>query len=146
MNKKLIIFVTIILLFNIGLSGCFDDEPNNGPSENNNDTKANLIMTDWRYETGWDTIRGDFVEVFMVIINNGSEDSLGGTVHIYSTNQNDLLEANKTRFLPVLSPNGTRNVSFLFDYEPETSSLNNKITVKWDSKSREYFKVIKIKN
>jgi hypothetical protein len=146
MNKKLIIFVTIILLVNIGLSGCFDNEPNNGPSENNNDTKANLIMTSWRYETGWDTIRGDFVKVFMVIINNGSEDALGGIVQIYSTNQNDLLEANKTRFLPVLSPNGTRNVSFLFDYEPETTSLNNKITVKWDSKSREYFKVIKLKN
>lgn len=144
MNKKLIIAVIIILLINIGLSGCFKNS-NNGSSENNG-SKANLIMTDWHFEKGNNNVRGDYVDVFMVIINNGTDDAVGGTVQIISTNQNDLLEANKTRYLSVLSPNGTCNVSFQFDYETESDSLNNKITIRWDDVSREYFEVIYLKD
>ena len=143
MNKNLIIFGITAVLVCVGLSGCFKNNSNNDSSGNDNGSNANSIITEWQHETDWDSIKGDYITITLTLKNNGTDNATYISVSLYSTNQYNLLEANKTAIVPVnLAPNETRDVYFIFDYEPETFSLNNKITIRWKGGSNKYSKVI----
>jgi len=148
MNKNLKIFGIIAVLVCIGLSGCFKNNTNNNSSENGNGyvSNANLIMTDWQYEAEWDSVKGDYINITLFIMNNGTDNATAISVTIYSTNQDNLLEANKTAYLltTILPPNEGRDVNIIFDYEPESIILYNKITIRWYGGIREYFEVINL--
>ena len=102
-------------------------------------------MAEWQYETNWDSIKGDYVTINFVIKNNGSANATGISVALFSTNQDNLLEANKTTYLQgTLSPDEVRGVSFKFGYEMENILLNNKLTIRWNGGSREYSQVINL--
>jgi hypothetical protein len=101
-------------------------------------------MSDWWYETDWDTIKGDFIRLGFIVKNNGTDQANFIGVQLYTTNQNGLLEANKTKYLPPLAPNETFNVIFTYDYEEESTTLNNKITLEWTGGSNEYLEAINL--
>jgi len=143
MKKKLIICLITILLISVGFSGCFDNDSNNGSSVNGNGSKTEIIMTEFDYELHWDEYRGDYIIINLLIKNNGSTNATNVRVSLYSTNQNNLLEANKTFYiLTNLSVNEVDDANFRFDYEEETTTLYNKIKILWNGGSKEYLRII----
>ena len=142
MNKNIVIVILAILLISVSMSGCNDNKTNNNSPENDNYPKTDIIMTEWDYDLHWDTIKGDYIIINLIIKNIGPANATGVSVKLVSTNQNNLLECNKSALLPNLPVNEVDDAYFKFDYEEETILLNNKIIIRWKGGSKEYFREI----
>ena len=134
-----IIFILIIIIF---FSGCIGETSNDGSSNTIITKKANLQITDWTGAGHWDVIKGYYATINFVIQNSGTATSSSGSVRLYCTDQNNEVEADRTQYLPNLSPGEVHGLSYEVDYEMGDTLLNTKITVSWTGGSNQYSDVI----
>lgn len=126
-------YIWVICLFGILItSGCLEEIVKTN--------KANVILIDYPYKSGWDLNRGYYLEVTFKVRNDGSDTANNVWIKLYVEDQDKEKEFDNSFFMTTsLSPGETAERTTIIDYEGSDTLLKAYITIIWDGGSNKYY-------